>query len=134
MQKAQFNCSHLPAQRPLKTSVLGPRGLILGRHQGLTGFVAGSSRCHSQSLHICRRRHCRRGQRHHTLYRRDDLSGIVEVVERRVGVSYIYMSLANGDRLVIAEAGTTMIQAGDQVGCALDSSRLHLFDDAGQAV
>jgi multiple sugar transport system ATP-binding protein len=63
-----------------------------------------------------------------------DVSGEVDVVERLGDVSYIYLTLTNSGRLVIAEPGTTEVAIGDRVGCSLDASRLHLFDTDGKAV
>jgi ABC-type sugar transport system ATPase subunit len=64
----------------------------------------------------------------------NDLTGTVDVVERLGDVSYIYLQLANGEHLVIAEAGTTDIQPGDQAGCSLGDASLHLFDSDGRVV
>jgi ABC-type sugar transport system ATPase subunit len=63
-----------------------------------------------------------------------DLTGHVDVVERLGDVSYIYLILADGERLVIAEAGTTEATPGDKVGCDLGSAKLHLFDADGKVV
>ena len=63
-----------------------------------------------------------------------DLSGSVDVVERLGDVSYIYLILPDGERLVIAEPGTTEVAAGDQAGCGLDVTRVHLFDGNGQVI
>ncbi|MBT3790061.1 MAG: sn-glycerol-3-phosphate ABC transporter ATP-binding protein UgpC [Alphaproteobacteria bacterium] len=64
----------------------------------------------------------------------NELSGAVEVVERLGDVSYIYLNLADGERLVIAESGTTEVAPGEKIGCNLDPASLHLFDADGKVV
>jgi ABC-type sugar transport system ATPase subunit len=63
-----------------------------------------------------------------------DFAGIVEVVERLGDVSYVYLTLPGGGRLVVTERGASAATAGDHKGWNLNADNLHLFDRHGNAV
>ncbi len=61
------------------------------------------------------------------------IAGRVEVVERLGDRTHVH-TLVAGEQLLVAEAaGDSPVAVGDTVRLAVDPSRLHLFDAAGQA-
>ena len=59
------------------------------------------------------------------------VDGQVEVIERLGDVSYVYVQLAGGERLVMAEPGTSGLRPGDDVSCRMNADKIHLFDADG---
>jgi ABC-type sugar transport system ATPase subunit len=72
---------------------------------------------------------------HLELNREGDLpvSGEVEVVEKLGDSTYLYVGLANGDRVTLRAPGHSRVKIGEKVTAAADGGAAHLFDDNGQA-
>ena len=66
----------------------------------------------------------------------DGLPGTVELVEHMGGESYVYMTLASGDRIVVRAPGQTRLVAGDAAHARLGEGLAHLFrsDDGARAL
>ncbi len=62
------------------------------------------------------------------------LGGRVEVIERLGDVSYVYVTLSGGERVVMAEPGSSELQPGDTVNCRMNTDRMHLFDADGASL
>ncbi len=62
------------------------------------------------------------------------LGGVVEVIERLGDVSYVYVALSGGERIVMAEPGTSDLQPGDAVNCRMNADRMHLFAADGSSL
>ena len=62
-----------------------------------------------------------------------ELVGVVDFVERLGEQSWVHVRLADGSEVVAAQAGVSVLQAGDVVGVTLDGVQAHLFDAAGMA-
>ncbi|WP_342078439.1 sn-glycerol-3-phosphate ABC transporter ATP-binding protein UgpC [Yoonia sp. SS1-5] len=52
----------------------------------------------------------------------------VEMTESLGGVSFVYLSGATGERIVIEERGDNRSEEGAKVGVSIDKSRIYLFD------
>ncbi len=57
----------------------------------------------------------------------------VDMVESLGGVSYAYLTSAEGDRIVVEERGDKRVSMGDTVGLTFDPSRMFLFDAKTEA-
>ncbi|HEY0419424.1 MAG TPA: sn-glycerol-3-phosphate ABC transporter ATP-binding protein UgpC [Acetobacteraceae bacterium] len=55
------------------------------------------------------------------------LPGTVQLVEQMGGESYIYMALANGERLTIRHPGQVRLRAGEAARATVLDNRAHLF-------
>jgi ABC-type sugar transport system ATPase subunit len=62
-------------------------------------------------------------------------TGVVEVVEWLGNERLIHLTLVSGDALVVADTSQAPVEVGDEVGVAVDGSRIHLFDrGSGQRI
>jgi multiple sugar transport system ATP-binding protein len=62
------------------------------------------------------------------------ISGTVDVVERLGDVSYIYLDLPDGGRVIVAEQGSADAAPGDQRSYSASSENVHVFGPEGRAL
>ncbi len=62
------------------------------------------------------------------------LSGTLEALERLGDITYLYLSLADGSQITVAEQGDRVLDIGELVSVYAAQDDLHLFDEAGQAM
>jgi lactose/L-arabinose transport system ATP-binding protein len=60
-------------------------------------------------------------------------SHLVELTESLGGVSFVYLTCANGEKIVVEERGDHRSAVGARVGVTIDKSRLYLFDARTEA-
>jgi multiple sugar transport system ATP-binding protein len=61
-----------------------------------------------------------------------DSTAVVEFVEFLGDKTYVYLSLAGGERLVVLDGAACAARAGDSVGVKFDCAAAHLFDAHGR--
>ena len=57
-----------------------------------------------------------------------------DAVERLGDVSYVYATLATGDRMTMAAPGTSRVGKGDRITLKAKPEHVHIFDETGQAL
>jgi len=63
-----------------------------------------------------------------------EISGVVDVVERLGDVSYVYLNLVDGQRVIVAEQGSSEASPGDQRSFSAASENVHIFKPDGSAI
>jgi ABC-type sugar transport system ATPase subunit len=63
-----------------------------------------------------------------------DMDARVELKESLGGDSFLYVTTAAGDRLVVRAGGDAAIRAGDHVGLGFPAGRLHFFGADGRTL
>lgn len=62
------------------------------------------------------------------------VSGELEAIERLGDITYLYLALADGTRVTVAEQGDRVLSIGDTVSVYAERDKLHLFDVEGMAM
>ena len=62
------------------------------------------------------------------------VSGELEAIERLGDITYLYLALADGTRVTVAEQGDRVLSMGDRVSVYAARDKLHLFNAEGQAM
>jgi multiple sugar transport system ATP-binding protein len=62
------------------------------------------------------------------------LVGEVQIAEQLGGKTYLYLTLASGEPLVVEVQGQSPRRSGERVGVAFDASHYHVFDADGRAL
>ncbi len=59
----------------------------------------------------------------------------IDLIERLGGVSYVYLTGQQGERVIVEEGGSSRLQERDQVGLAFNAADLRFFDaDSGSRI
>jgi multiple sugar transport system ATP-binding protein len=61
------------------------------------------------------------------------VSGVVDVVEKLGDSTYLYLNLANGDRVTVRAPGHSRVKMGDTVTASAPAGAAHLFNGEGKA-